>query len=69
MYAPPAALPVGMDAFRDLVPIVIDPMPVVIVAVLFVRSRGRLTVEFDIRLSHPTSFVLAPSTEHFKTGP
>lgn len=68
MYAPPTALPVGLDAFRDLVSIVIDPMPLVIVAVLFVRSRGRLTVEFDIRLSHPASFVLAPSTEHFNPG-
>lgn len=66
MYAPPTTLPVGLDAFGDLVSIVIDPMSLVIVAGLFVRSRGRLVAEFDIPVSHPASFVLAPSTEHFK---
>lgn len=69
MYAPPTTLPVGLDAFRDLVTIVIDPMPLVIVAVLFFRSRGLLTVEFNIWPSHLASLVLAPSTEHFKIGP
>lgn len=69
MYAPPTTLPVGLDAFRDLVTIVIDQMPLVIVAVLFFRSWRLLTVEFDIWPSHLASFVLAPSTEHFKTEP
>lgn len=69
MYALPTTLPVGLNAFRDLVTIVIDPMPLVIVAVLFFGSRGLLTVEFDIWPSHLASLVLAPSTEHFKIGP
>lgn len=69
MYALPTTLPVGLDAFRDLVTIVIDQMPLVIVAMLFFRSGGRLAVEFDIWPSHLASFILAPSTEHFKSGP
>lgn len=69
MYALPTTLPVGLDAFRDLVTIVIDSVPLVIVAVLFFRGRELLIVEFDIWRGHLASFVLAPSTEHFKTGP
>lgn len=69
MYALPTTLPVGLDTFRDLVTIVVDTMPLVIVAVLFFRSRGLLIVEFDIWPSHLASFVLAPPTEHFKVGP
>lgn len=69
MYAPPTTLPVGLDAFRDLVSIVIDVMPLVIVVTLFVSCRGRLVVEFDIWLSHPACFVLAPPTEHLGTEP
>lgn len=73
MYAPPTAFAFRLDAFCDLVPIMIhsmsfmiDPMPFVIVEVIFVTRVSRLgAVELDVLPDGPSSLILASMpTEH-----
>lgn len=67
MYALPTAFALGLDAFCNLVPIMIDlmsfmvdPMPFMIVKVVFLTWVIRLrAVELDILLDGPCGLVLA----------